>query len=532
MAPWQRQMTGKSDNRPGKPSVVSIGHSEQLKSITTHVSKIDEPLATSNDDRTTPAAAKLSMYTNCPPITTAATRSPDSQNADVSRSSKGVVKGTGTPSQLLNLPVDIILHLSYHLTYNSLLALRSTCRPLHSILSLDHVAVIRTRLVINCLADEAMERDAYRRIVPRYRDTLWNLFSIAFEWQLLERPAKELRCYECLEIKPLRMFVERMSSKGTGLGGRYARQRRCKDCMRRGMSLAGVWWREHWLRRNETVRRTGRVERYVGWVVRGTEPSKVKKGQEVGVCTECGTGQFELYWGCAGCFEKEQTRRQREEWSMMGIEPLDDESLLRWALEKSEAWRGRRDKKKRERHARRAECGGKWWNPRRYAGLMGIDVRWRGSWAERVESLVDHLEHSRRRQARSTQTQADNSVVQDVPIHDTRKRPTQLLTPEKRQNKNVIPEWRPTDQMPLRKDRRETRCSTCWTPSCRRRRYMGGLTYGLRLDLDKCCTDCQEEERLKLARKGRLPTHLRHQIQDADRENALECLERLFATPD
>ncbi|KPI42596.1 uncharacterized protein AB675_9681 [Cyphellophora attinorum] len=468
---------------------------------------------------------------------------------------------TQPQSRFLNLPDDLIYHLSDHLTYNTLLALRSTCHKLHNVLTVDHVTTIRTRFILNCLADEAVQRAEYRRIHPRYgRDTLWDLFSIAFEWQLLERPVSELRCYGCLEVKPLRMFVERMSCKGTGLGGRLARQRRCKDCMRQHMFIAGTWWREHWLRRSEMVRRAGAVERHVSRLVRGKSLPKVAKGEEVGICVECGTGQFELYWGCAMCFEKEQLTRRREEWSMMGFEDTEElEGWVKWVLQKHESWTGRRDKRRKQRFARRAESGGKWWNVRRYAVWMGIDVRWKGSWAERVESLVDHLEESyQRRAAQRLQgsSGAGHSIVEaggedaaDSDEIDGRHPPSQGELIENSQNPPRR-DWRPTDEItdPTHpfynivhhrandpalnatnkkpRDRLEVRCAMCWTPSCRRRRCLGGLVSAWRkLELERCCEMCQAEEAIKAKRRGKKEKmEERKGVMELDEEVGLEGL--------
>lgn len=324
--------------------------------------------------------------------------------------------------------------------------------------------------------------------------------------------------------------MERMSSRGTGLGGRYARLRRCKDCMRREMNIAGVYWREHWLRRAETVRQRGRVERVVGWVVHGRELRKVRKGEEVGVCAECGTGQFELFWGCVGCFEMEEGRRRREEWRMrgfvMGGEGGEDggevavEGWARWVLERADEWRGRRDKKRQRRRARRAECGGKWWHARRYAGWLGSDVRWEGSWGERVELLVAHLEFEQRRRAPREAGVFDGPTVEDHRKRTVRAEKTSPILAE------GATEWKAIDQVPLKKDRREARCAMCWNPLCRRRWYFGGLVYGPKLSLEQCCESCQQEERLRLER-GRDP---RVDVEDRLREQeaALEALEGLF----
>ena len=557
-----------------KPLIVSIKEQGQItpKIAHTHATRGNE-----TEDEIAYDPTEIDIALRAAPRVTAMKSSINDLSTHHTLSKKVSHKSAPEPqpiSPILDLPADIILHLSHHLTYNSLLAIRSTCRTLHTILTTNHVAVIRTKLILNCLADEAIKRADYRRIHPRYgRDTLWDLFSIAFEWQLLDRPVSELRCYGCLELKPLRMFVERMSCKGTGLGGRLARQRKCKDCMLTSMGMAGSWWREHWLRRSETVRRTGKVERLIGWAVRGTSLKKVQKGEEIGVCTQCGTGQFELFWGCAGCFEKEQTRRRREEWSMIGINPLDGEELegwVKWVLERNEAWRGRLDKKKRARYARKAECGGKWYSIRRYTGIMGIDNRWDGSWGQRVESLVDHLEESYQRRAALQQmeletqeeamiaanTDNDSLVSYAPPGHRDVQQAAELgaradaagssATQICGQNQSSL-DWRPTDHNKFsllrKKERMEVRCGICWTPSCRRRRYIGALTYGMRLEFERCCDDCKIDDSLKRVKReeNRRMDHGFHEEMSNDAHTkgngktdesddvVLEDLERLFA---
>jgi hypothetical protein len=67
------------------------------------------------------------------------------------------------------------------------------------------------------------------------------------------------------------------------------------------------------VRKRDVRRRKGRGERAWGWLVHHQDDEvgrkqNVKLGEEVGVCCVCGTGQFELFWGCAGCFEKEEER--------------------------------------------------------------------------------------------------------------------------------------------------------------------------------------------------------------------------------
>jgi hypothetical protein len=452
-----------------------------------------------------------------------------------------------SPSRLLNLPPDLIQLISTQLHWNSILALRSTCRSLHALLPPSQVLLLRTNLALQALANEYLLLKAWRRKHPRSpRGPLWDVFYASFEWQLLERPAKQLMCYGCMEMKPLHHFVERMSSRGTGLGRQKANYRRCKDCMRREMSIAGVWWREHWLPRRECVRREDGVRGLLGGRWRG------EAREEIGVCAICKTRQFELFWGCAGCFDKEQERRRADEWAQIlrlahgtrrnpdgdEVDVPDtadgsemDSRLLRWALEKLDDWRGQRDQRRRKRCARRAEHTD-WtshWTRKarrlvgRIPGLGGVNGsgardstgsgRWQGTWCERVEALVEFLnseDYQMRGRAVGTQSTSSRlSLPASGPSEDLnndRQKGSQRALGQRYHTTRISPakEWKARDQIPLSDDRRETRCAMCWIPTCRRRRYMMGLAYDDRLELERCCQACQVEEKAKRERRARL----------------------------
>lgn len=455
---------------------------------------------------------------------------------------------TATTSAFLDLPSDLICILTQHLNWNSLLALRSTCSSLYALLNDDYLSLLRHNLILASLTTESLALSNYRLTHPRTpQGHLWDLFYAAFEWQLLERPAKALTCYGCLEVKPLHAFVERMSTRGTGLGGRKASQRRCKDCMRRGLSIAGVWWRDHWVRKAEIKRRRGRGERAWAWLLqhRGREEleEEVKPGDEVGVCTVCGTAQFELFWGCAGCFEKEEERRRRQEWGLLGLERADGaemEGWVRWVLERADNYRGRKEKRRRRRYTRRAEGGGRWYSVRRLMGWMAGNETWTGSWGERVEALVEYLHGPeyqlrrgggggaggglRRPEEENEQEEENREIFEGVDVQDNRRRKARRAAAAAAEDEDEEAdgrrsrrgrgrrgadedggerrEWKAADQVPVRKDRRETRCCMCWVPTSKPL-YTLGLAYESRLRLHRCCGECQEEEAQKRARRGR-----------------------------
>ena len=382
---------------------------------------------------------------------------------------------------LLSLPSELLLHLTTFLPFNSLLALRSTCHSLYTLLSPTQVTTHRSTITSSLLASERTQLNDYRTAHPRQPYShLWDLFYAAFEWQLQERPAKELICYGCLETKPLHCFVERMSSRGTGLGGKLAKHRRCKDCMRRFYSIGGAWWREHWVRKSEHKKHRSRMERVGRWVTHGDSLiENVERGEEVGVCACCSGRQSELWWGCKGCFEKEERRKRREDGEIAALlEGGSNEALMKWVIDRSEDWRGRRERKKRRRETRRAEQG-RWWR-RLYRCTLrrGGVLRWEGSWEGRVEALVEFLQNG---------TTKDNSSYE-------RLAPVDGDQDGNGKGKEKEGEWRPLDQLPLKKDRREARCSLCWVPTCRRKTFMLGLAYETQLPFERWCGECQKEE--------------------------------------
>jgi hypothetical protein len=397
-------------------------------------------------------------------------------------------------SLLLALPTDILLIiLTYYLPFNTLLSLRSTCHSLHDLLPPSLLTRIRHSIIISHLATETTQLTGYRLAHPRHPYShLWDLFYSAFEWQLQERPATDLYCYGCLEYLPLRAFVERMSSRGTGLGGSLASHRRCRKCMRRYYRVGGVWWREHWVRKCDTRRRRNRVERWARWVTRGKKLVKVEREDVVGVCATCGVGGEELYWGCVGCFEKEEERRKREFFVDAGLvrgDEEDDEVMVdgnersgdgegvtvgsgttradrvaRWIIERIGEWKDRRDRKKRRKLARRREGGGRWWRR-----VVRGSVYWEGSWEGRVEALVEYLN--------------GKDVDMETPTKD---------------------EWRALDQVPLKKDRRIARCRLCWMPSCiRKATYMAGMASETNLPFEHWCQDCQDEHTEQMKKRNK-----------------------------
>ena len=443
-------------------------------------------------------------------------------SGEPSVSSKPVTSASPTAaklptSNLVSLPPELLLHLTNFLSFNALLSLRSTCHDLHNLLDPSHLVNHRNTITSNLLASERTQIHDYRHSHPRQPFShLWDLFYAAFEWQLQERPAKELICYGCLETKPLHSFVERMSSRGTGLGGKLATHRRCKECFRRFYAIEGGWWREHWIRKSEHRKHRSRMERVSRWVTHGDSLiDNVSRGSEVGICACCGGRQSELWWGCKGCFDKEERTRRREDNEVATIlndsDALSDgERCLVWLIERAENWRSQRDRRKRRRNTRRAEQG-RWWRRMWRSVLCGGTLSWEGSWEGRVEALVELLTGTTAKQNASCED-LDTTVVDVTDVKET--------------------EWKPLEQTPLKKDRREARCSICWVPTCSKKTFMLGLAYETKLPFERWCGDCQREnvkrDEKRRWRRGEDVGHEVETILETPDEEGLEDVRGLF----
>jgi hypothetical protein len=489
----------------------------ELVKVRVSASSLEEPTATSFKGALTPTARLQGQIALLPtPSSSLALQSP---HLEVLPTESPVLRSSATAPlthslDLLCLPTELLLHLTSFLPFNALLALRSTCHSLHDVLSPYHITSQRKSITKRLIASEQADLHEYRHSHPRQRYShLWDLFYAAFEWQLQERPAKELICYGCLETKPLHCFVERMSTRGTGLGGGLAKHRRCKDCMRRFYSVGGAWWREHWVRKSEHRKRRTRVERVARWITHGDSlVENIERGAEVGVCACCGGRQSELWWGCSGCLEKEEMRRRKEDREVFrGTLTADqaehyDEGWLRWVIDKSEHWRTKRERQKRRRDTRRVEQG-RWWRRVWRHTRRGAMLRWEGSW-ERVEALVELLQGPGKDSSSDPRTELDAD-------HKS------METEE---------EWKPLDHVPLSKDRREARCSYCWVPTCQGKTFMLGLAYETDLPFERWCNSCQEEHiERQQKRKWRKEIASGQRLGSVpDEEEVLEGMQRLF----
>lgn len=446
---------------------------------------------------------------------------------------------------LPSLPPEILLQVINSLPFNSLLSLRSTCSRLHSLLSPNHLPSHRRRITTHLIQSEKSQLANYRcsRRRQPYQH-FWDLFYAAFEWQLQERPAKHLMCYGCFETKPLNNFVERMSSRGTGLGGSAAQHRRCKECMRRFYAIGGSWWREHWVPKSDHRKRRSRGERVSRWITKGEKlVETVEKGKEIGVCACCGGRLSELWWGCTGCFEKEERRWRRRDGEKWGVGIDEDEiasdGFKGWVMSKSGSLRAKHDKKQRKKDTRRFE-GGRWWRRMYRRATRGGIFHWEGSWDDRVESLFEWVTGTNRN---TDENDTDDNCDTESDDNDdgANIEPTEILsltpTPRRlrrRASAQHVPqssEWSPLTDIPLPPDRRETRCAMCWTPRCRKAIFMLGLAYEKNLRYDRWCGDCQREDAEKRGkRRWRMGTGVGREGEegDDDEEEVLEGMQRLF----
>ncbi len=267
------------------------------------------------------------------------------------------------------------------------------------------------------------------------------------------------------------------------------------------------------MRKSEHKKHRSRMQRVGRWISHGDSlVENVERRDEVGVCACCGGRQSELWWGCKGCFEKEERRRRREDGDP--TVPLEGraEGLVEWVVEQGAVWRANRDRKKRRRATRRAEQG-RWWRRMWRCTRRGGVLRWEGSWEGRVEALVELLQG----------TGKDNSSYERLNVQ----------TEEDRKGKNPEVKWKPLDLVPLNNDQREARCSMCWVPKCRTKTFMLGLAYETDLPFEQWCGDCQTEHIERQEKRKRRKGMVRKEViaDDAPEEEVIsEGMRLLFAS--
>jgi len=143
----------------------------------------------------------------------------------------------------------------------------------------------------------------------------------------------------------------------------------------------------------------------------------------------------------------------------MDFEGVVERKVVDWL----EAWRVRKEAKRRKRLASRDRRTRKWWLPNLYIGFGG-------NIADRKAALVEWK---------------DSKANQKTGPGGSK--------PES--------QWRALDQIPLSKNRREARCSSCWVPNCPRRTYILGLAYERPLPAERWCPGCQQDYKQRHARR-------------------------------
>jgi hypothetical protein len=171
---------------------------------------------------------------------------------------------------------------------------------------------------------------------------------------------------------------------------------------------------------------------------------------------------------------------------------------------------------------------------RRLFGWMSGNETWTGSWGERVEALVEYLhgpeyQLRRRRNAADGENTDENAETFGIIASNVFRR----RAPEDRKLGKATPseetkEWKAVDQLPVKQDRRETRCCMCWVPALKPS-YSLGLAYEPRLSLERCCTDCQQEEAEKrLRRREREDVVAAGHRRGQEHDEAIEAMRTLF----
>lgn len=408
------------------------------------------------------------------------------------------------------LPVDLhhVLATDY-LDFNALLSLRRTCRAMYHLLSPDLVRQVRSGIIERSLASEVEQIRAYRSIYRQQRIShhLWELLYAVFDPRLIGRPAKELMCYGCLETKPLFAFVERMSNRGTGLGAKFARDRMCKDCMRRHRDIEGRWYKENWVQKSEMVRKVGKYRRIRRWALQGQ--SLVNPEQEIGICAKCGSGSFELWWGCVACFEAEEERRRTldlQDFGAVGRKVVGALESVRAGMEAVRRHRLAASARRMSEGVGRRHGRGR---RRKWLPLPNLTVS--GSLADRKAALDEWRENKscHKHGCRGSGSGSDKGIAAPPPPPTTTETSSTCTAPAAatacpHRHHQSNRHWRAVEEFaPLTtKNRREARCTSCWVPNCPRQSYFLGLAYEPPLTKERWCTGCRTDHDQRLARKN------------------------------
>lgn len=416
----------------------------------------------------------------------------------VKSNNQGFTKSVST-SSLVALPDDILTYLvRHHLPFNTLMALRRTCHQFHCLIDTSIISRVRERVIQDLLKDEAAGMAKYRETNPCHRfSRYWTgfLFSLDYTLRRLgDHPATELICYGCLETLPIWRFVERMSTNGTGWGGKLARQRRCKDCMRRLRFVGGVWWKENWVAKRDVIRCRTRREKMRGLFERShTGLRDLTRSEQEGVCHSCGTTEEELWWGCSECYEVEMRARS-------------DDRINYWDMGLFNGRNGEAKNRKR--------C---------VAAMENVLSHWE-IWtrAQREANRRIKDDVGRRRENRRRTVDESCREVRERSGHQISWETSNGAMISQRQSEGSY-QWKPFDEVPLPTDRWESRCATCWVPTVRKHWGDLSVVYDWKWPSPWMCKHCQKDHAEHEARKQR-----RRPCIDDEEDQLLAGVRQLF----
>jgi hypothetical protein len=428
--------------------------------------------------------------------------SPPCQTSSLSSSSS-----SSTPPHLsfLGLPSDIhYLILTSYLPYDSIVALRSTSSYFHFLIPPSTLKRLRQNVVSMLLADE-------RALLKKWLPEPYGRYN--------GRPTSHMTCYSCLQSLPITDFFAAQVTQSRALGRKRARSRWCKSCGQKYGTIGhGRWMDEISFGADEQLR----YESVMG------EELKIKNP-----CTTCQPkhrydGQH-VWWGCVGCFEKEERRIQKEDSERRrdirrhcsnvkhGVQAFVEPNNLRergrearWWLRSTLGW-----------HALvRAGYSVYWWardeslltRTCRVCGRLGrvLDPRKMqepgqklGRKAKRAVGAVLEIAKKDKKHESSTAERFDASILalESCIIccdstGDTRAVESDAH-PAEQKALTTQPQHHDHNHVHIPAPRHEVRCWRCWRAkrSRRRRRYDDGMAYGLPLPRDRWCDGCQAEHR-------------------------------------
>jgi hypothetical protein len=312
---------------------------------------------------------------------------------------------TAAGSPFLYLPAELhYLIISQYLPWHSLLALRQTSRYFSILLSLSKVHTLRQDMARRFFQDEMELR------------SMWGMSK----WWAISYKQNEnllgLHCFSCMrQLHPMD-FVREQTISGCGLGRACTAKRWCKACgLKWGQVQYGRWYRE--------CDEDQRAVRLL-WL---TDYNKY--------CARCFDEPTMTWWGCAGCFEKEERRRQREDWEAAPVG-------LGVIVAAAQKWRSCKALWKRRKLAR--QQAGKVRSTFKCHPLTQADRRAAEKEEERRLRLqVDH----------------NSRTAVDLAYQSREKR------------------W-------------QTRCWQCWEPNCQPRPSRTSMVSTLRLPREQWCGEC------------------------------------------